>query len=668
MGVDLAEADFSGYATKAGLKCTDGRTIKPEAFAHQDKVTVPLVWQHGHNTPTNILGHAVLEARPDGVYTYGFFNDTPAGQSSKVLVQHGDITKLSIYANQLKEHAGMVLHGMIGEVSLVLAGANKGAVIDYVRIAHSDDPDDVTIVETEAVIHTGLDIEHVDVNVFEEPSEDQVELAHATVKQVFETLNDEQKNVVFYMIGTAVEEAQAGSLKQGEETKEGDLAHKEGTDPVTKRNVFDQTDADKAGAELRHIMTTDDVRGVFADAQDCGDFRKALDRYALKHGVNNVEALFPEAKAATNRPEWIRRNAEWVDKVINGARKLPYTRIKNWFADLTFEDARAKGYITGEFKKEQWFEISQRTTGPTTVYKKQRMDRDTLLDITEFDFVAWLWEEMRWMLKEELARAILIGDGRAVDHEDKIKDPAGATDGLGIRSILNEHNVYTTTVTINLGDAESSHNEIIKEVLRARKNYRGTGRPDFFTTNGMVIEMLLLEDTLGRRLYNSLTDLAAALMVNEIIEVEVMEDTAYERVIGIFVNMNDYSVGTDAGGEITTFDDFNIDYNKYTYLIETRLSGALVKYKSALVVKKPTEDNDNLIVPTTPSFVASTGVVTIPSQTGVVYKNDVTGATLSSGAQTALAAGATMRVKAYAAADYYFRTDTYKWAFRRDDA
>jgi len=670
MGVDLAEADFGGYATKADLKCTDGRTIKPEAFSHQDKVTVPLVWQHGHNSPSNILGHAVLEARSDGVYTYGFFNSTREGQSAKVLVQHGDITKLSIYANQLKEHGKLVLHGMICEVSLVLAGANKGAVIDYVRLQHSDDPDDVTTSETEAVIHTGLDL-----NVFESSTDEEeidVDIAHATVKEIFDTLNEQQQGAVFYMIGVAVEEAQKGNLAQAEETKEGDLVHQEGTD-VTRRNVFDRTDSDAGAGELRHVMTTDDVRAIFTEAQETGNFMKAVKKYALAHGVDNVESLFPEARASSQRPEWIRRRAEWVDKVLNGVRHLPYTRIKNWFADLTFEEARAKGYITGAFKKEQWFEISQRTTGPTTVYKKQRMDRDTLLDITEFDFVAWLWEEMRFMLKEELARAILIGDGRAVDDPDKIKDPAGVIDGTGVRSILNEHEVFTTTVTINLGDASSSYNEVVEEVLRARKHYRGTGRPDFFTTNAMVVEMLLLKDTTGRRLYPNMADLTAALMVNEIVEVEVMEDAAYSRIIGIFVNVSDYDLGTDRGGEITTFEDFNIDYNKYTYLIETRLSGALTRYKCALVVKMPgadaaTGDDDILVVPNSPTFVKSTGVLTIVATTGVVYKNDVTGATLSTGAQTAIAAGETIKVRAEAAAGYYLRTNTYKWAFKRDDA
>lgn len=670
MEVDLTEADFSGYATKAGLECTDGRTIRPEAFAHQDKIVVPLVWQHGHNTPTNILGHAVLEARNDGVYTYGFFNATREGQSAKVLVQHGDITKLSIYANQLKEHGKTVLHGVIREVSLVLAGANPKAVIDYVRIQHSDDPDDITTSETDAVIHTGLDI-----NVFDPQVDDEeAEIAHATVKEIFDTLDDQQQNAVFYMIGVAVEEAQKGNLAQADGTDEGDLEHKEGTDAVTKRNVFDQTDqGSDTGGELKHSWSPSNVKELVSLAEEAGSFKKGLEKYALAHGVTNVSALFPEAKAATNRPEWIRRDDSWVNKVLRGAKHLPYTRIKNWFADLSFEDARAKGYVTGEFKKEQWFEISQRTTSPTTVYKKQRMDRDTLLDITEFDFVSWLWEEMRFMLEEELARAILIGDGRPVDHNDKIKDPAAAIDGIGIRSILNEHEIYTTKVTINLADANSSHNEIIKEVLRARKNYKGTGRPTMFTTNGMVVEMLLLEDTSGRRLYNTITDLAAALMVESIVEVEVMEDSAYERIIGIFVNMADYSIGTDKGGEVTTFDDFNIDYNKYTYLIETRLSGALVKYKSALVVMKPgadaaTGDDDLLVTPNAPTFVASTGVLTIVATTGVVYKNDVTGATLSTGAQTAIAAGASIRVRAEAAAGYYLRTNNIKWTFRRDDA
>ena len=665
MGVDLTKADFSGYATKAGLECSDGRTITPEAFAHQDKVTVPLVWQHGHDSPLNVLGHAVLEARNDGVYAYGFFNDTDAGKASKVLVQHKDINKLSIYANKLKHAARNVTHGVIREVSLVLAGANPKALIDYVRLQHSEDPNDYTLAEDEAVIHMGLEFEHVDSNVFDE--NDDTDLAHATVREIFEDFTDEQKNVVYYMIGTAVEEAQKGDMAQADPTTEGDLVHQEGTDTV-KRNVFDQTDANKGGGD---VLSHDDMKGIFASARKGGDFKHALEEYALQHSISNVSALFPEAKAATVRPEWIRRDDSWVMTVLNGAKKLPYTRIKNWFADLTLEDARAKGYVTGEFKKEQWFEISQRTTRPTTVYKKQRMDRDTMLDITEFDVVVWLWEEMRFMLQEELARAILIGDGRPVDHDDKIKDPAGATDGEGIRSILNEHEVYTTTVTVNL--STDDHNDLIKAILRARKKYKGSSGPLFFTTNAIAIEMLLLEDTTGRRLYNTMQDVAAAIMVSRIVEVEPMEEAAYERVIGIFVNMNDYSIGTDKGGEITTFDDFNLDYNKYTYLIETRLSGALVKYKAALVVKKPgadaaTGDDDVLVTPNAPTFNATTGVVTIVATTGVVYKNDTTGATLSTGAQTALDPGAYLHVRAEATTGYYLRTNDVKWHFRRNDA
>lgn len=681
----MEDADFSGYATKAGLECSDGRIITAEAFKHQDKMTVPLVWQHGHNNPENVLGHAVLEARPDGIYAWGFFNKTKQGQTAKALVMHKDIANMSIYANRLVEkligRVKSVLHGQICEVSLVLAGANKGAVIDWVRIQHSDDPQDVTVSEDEAIIHTGLKIS-IDSGSADEAEDEEDEaddnVEHAdgnpTIREIYNSWSQQDKDVLAFMVNAALEAAgvKPDDLKQADNKSEGDLTHdqkEEGTGEMGTRNVFDQNKGGVATADGKgYAITHKDVEGIFAVAKKTGDFMGAVNEFALQHGIDSVESLFPDAKSLTDRPEWIRRRSEWVDKVINGARHLPFAKIKNMLADLTFEEARAKGYITGEFKKEQWFLVSQRTTGPATVYKKQKMDRDTLLDITDFDVVAWLWEEMRFMIKEELARAILLGDGRAVDNPDKIKDPEGANDGTGIRSILREHHVYATTLTINLGDANSSYNEIIEELLRARSQYRGTGTPTFFCTYQTMVEMLLIKDTTGRRLYDSKTALANALMVDEIVEVEVMEDAAYAGVLGIFVNMSDYSVGTNRGGELTTFDDFNIDYNTYTYLIETRLSGALTRYKSAVIVRRSASDSDTLVTPTAPTFVKSTGVVTIPSVTGVVYKNDATGATLSAGAQTAIAAGDYTVVRAEAASGYYLRTGPKTWTFKRDPA
>lgn len=670
------DADFGGYATKANLRCTDGRVIKPEAFQHMHGQRVPLVWQHGHNSADNVMGHAILEARNDGVYAWGYFNpETKQGVNGKALVKHKDVNRLSIYANQLVEKSKQVFHGMIKEVSIVLAGANPGAVIDYVRLQHSDDPNDFELLETEAVIHADIEIDFI---AGDGDEEDSVEHADGeTVQDILNTFSPKQWNVVKFLVGEALNSTTDGMAQSDDNTDtdsnadedDKSLEHEEGKG-VTTRNVFDQTDTKDSGGAGGFKLTTDHVREIFHAAHKGGNFMEAMNDFALAHGIDSIESLFPDAKNLTERPGWIKRRSEWVDKVLNGTRHLPFAKVKNMLADLTLDEARAKGYVTGEFKKEQWFLVSQRTTGPTTVYKKQKMDRDTLLDITDFDVVAWMWEEMRFMLKEELARAILLGDGRAVDDEDKIKDPgfSGEVNGDGIRSILHEHHVYTTTLTINLGDANSSYEEIVEELLRMRSLYKGSGSPDFYCTYATLAEMILAKDALGHRLYPTKEAVAAALGVNEVIPVEVMEEEAYADVLGIFVNVADYSIGTNRGGEITTFDDFNIDYNKYTYLIETRLSGALTMYKSAVIVMR-SDDSATLVTPTAPTFNKTTGVVTIPSVTGVVYKNDETGATLSAGPQTAIAAGTYVKIRAEAASSsYYLRTGPKVWTFKRDAA
>jgi HK97 family phage prohead protease len=672
-------ADFSGYVTRAGLKCSDGRTITPEAFKHMDGVTVPLVYQHGHKDIENVLGHVKLEARDDGVYGYGFFNDSPNGKAAKIAVQHKDITRMSIYANQLVEKliAGSkaVLHGMIREVSLVLAGANPGALIDWVQVAHGDG--EFTVLTDEAVIHTGLDFDKIEDVVAEETKE----LVHQTAQDVYDSLDEEQKNLVNFMIAAAIETgknnastAQSATTdpdksddKPAEDKNdEGDLTHKEGTTTVTK-NVFEKN-GEKASGE-KHTLSHSDIKGIVSDAVKIGSLKAAVENYALAHGIENIDVLFPDAKTLSDRPEFNKRRTEWVAGVINGTRHTPFSRVKSIVADLTFEEARARGYIKGNFKKEEFFGVSKRVTTPTTIYKKQKLDRDDIIDITDFDVVAWLKMEIRMMLEEEIARAILIGDGRDVSDEDKIKDPAGATEGAGIRAIVNDHELYVTTVNVNLDDSNSSYLEAIESILLSRRFYKGTGMPTFYTTEETLTRMLLLKDEANsnRRLFRDEQELASYLRVDKIVAVEVMEDEP--DIVGILVNLADYNVGTDRGGEITLFDDFDIDYNQYKYLMETRLSGALVKIKSALVVRKTTGTNVLVDPVTEPTFVASTGVVTIPSQTGVVYKNDVTDATLTAGAQTALAAGATLKVRAEAASGYYFATDAEdQWSFTRPAA
>lgn len=665
--------DFSGYATKAGLKCSDGRTIMPDAFKHQDKMTVPLVWQHGHNEPGNVLGHAVLENRADGVYAYAYFNNTTAGQNAKALVEHKDITQLSIYANQLVEKSKQVFHGMIKEVSLVIAGANPGAMIDQVAIRHADG--DVETLEDEAIIYTGLTLEHEDKPAVQ--VEDTVEhaSADATVQDVYDSLDEDQKALVHFMIQTAVEQAAVQHSDDSTDSTDGadgtdstdstdnnnpaedDLEHKEGSD--MSRNVFEQgKDTDTAE---RPVLSHSDVKEIVANAQKLGSLKAAVEDYALAHGITDIDLLFPDAKTLNNTPEWDKRRTEWVAGVLSGTRHSPFSRIKTMSADITQDEARAKGYIKGTLKKEEFFGLTKRVTTPTTIYKKQKLDRDDIIDITDLDVVAWLKGEMRLMLEEEVARAILISDGRASDDADKIAD--GSVSGVGIRPIAYEDEIYATKVFVNIADASSSMNEVVDAVIGARKFYKGTGTPTFYTTETVLSKFLLSRDTLGRRIYRTVDELATELRVAAVVTVEPMEEIA--DLVGVIVNLQDYVVGADRGGEVNMFDDFDIDYNQYKYLIETRLSGALTKLKSALVIWAEASANV-LVSPTAPAFNAVTGVVTIPTVTGVVYKDEA-GVTATAGAKTAIAAGASVTYSAVPAAGYYFATsEDDTWTFTRN--
>ena len=667
----MTVADFSGYVTKAGLKCSDGRTIMPEAFQHMDGMRVPLVWQHGHNSPDNVLGHVDLEARKDGVYGYGYFNETKQGQTSRALVEHDDVKALSIFANKLVERAKQVFHGMICEVSLALKGANPGAFIENVTIRHGDGLDD-EVLDDEVIIHTGLPLEHEQPKSADDKKDEDDELEHATVQEVYDTLNEEQKTVVNYMIGVAVENAGTAEHSDGKDDEktdgedagddnEGDLNHQEGTE-VT-RNVFEQNKGGQGQAAETHTLSHDDLKAIFDAGERHGSLKHAVDEYMLAHGITDIDVLFPEARNLTSTPEFDKRRTEWVAGVLGATRKSPFSRVKSIVADLTQEEARAKGYIKGNLKKEEWFGVSKRTTTPTTVYKKQKLDRDDIIDITDFDVVAWMKGEMRLMLEEELARAILIGDGRDPGDEDHIKDPLGSSSGEGFRSILNEHELYAATLTVNIDDASSSQIEAVDAIVSGMQYYKGTGSPTFYTTLPVVTKMLLTRDEFGHRMWKTRADLAAEMGVAAIVDVEVME--AEPDLLGIIVNLQDYNIGADRGGETTLFDDFDLDYNQYKYLIETRVSGALVKIRSALILKKTAAANV-LVNPNEPTFVEATGVVTIPSQTGVVYKNADTSATLSSGAQSALAVGATLNVLAVPAAGYYFSSNQEdEWSFTR---
>lgn len=620
--------DFSGYATKNDITCSDGRTIRHNAFKAQDGQTVPLVWQHMHNSPDNVLGHVVLENRDDGVYAYGKFNDTPTARSAKELVEHGDITSLSIHVNKLIQKGKNVVHGAIREVSLVLSGANPGALIDNLSMEHSDGS--TSDLDGEAIIYTGLDID------LEEGELEHAEGDDRTVKEIFDTLNEEQKNVVYAMLAAAVE---------------GDLEHADGDyiegDDYMKVNVFDQDDSRDEGITLSHS----DIKEIMNDAERMGSLKESLMFHAAEYGIENIDYLFPDAKLL-EAPSWVKRDDSWVAGVLAGVKKTPFSRIKTMYADITEDEARAKGYIKGNQKLEEVFPVFKRTTTPTTIYKKQKLDRDDIIDITDMDVVAWMKQEMRVMLNEEIARAILIGDGRDIMAEDKINEE-------NIRPICRDDELYAHKVTVasNINPAT-----LIERMIRERKNYKGEGKPTLYTTDEILIDMLLIKDKVGRRLYNTETELASALRVKEIVAVEAMETTP--ELLGIFVNLNDYSLGADKGGQISMFDDFDIDFNQYKYLMETRVSGALTKPKSALVFWR---SQDIEVTPDEPTFNDTTGVVTIPTVTGVQYLIDhLFMEEVSGGAQSAIANGDTVLVTAEPKDGYRFPHNTLAtWEFTR---
>lgn len=564
--------DFSGYATKYDVQCSDGRIIHKDAFKDNDGLTVPLVWQHLHNDPNNVLGNALLEHRDDSVYAYCAFNETPRGKQAKELVQHGDITSLSIFANKLKQKGNSVLHGDIREVSLVLSGANPGALIDNLCIEHADGED--VIDPTEAIIYSGLKIS-LDDNI--EHADDKGE---KTIQDIFDGFSEEQKNVVYALIAHAVdaEDEEDGELSASDLAKINTFIKGGGE---MKHNVFDNRDQEKNKATLTHSQ----IKEIFADAQKCGSFKEAFLQHVVTYGIENIDYLFPEAKTLTNTPEFLARRMEWVAGVISGTKHSPFSRIKTIYADITADTARAKGYVKGALKIEEFFALAKRTTTPSTIYKKQKLDRDDIIDITDLDVVAWLKAEMRLLLDEEIARALLIGDGRTIMDADKI-------DETTIRPIYTDDEVYAIHVNIA---ADHDWDEIIEDIVRARKDYKGSGNPTFYITPDALTEMLLVKDTLGRRLYPTVAELCSILRVKDIVEVPVMDSVTRDitdpapatlNLIGIIVNLSDYTLGADKGGAISMFDDFDIDYNQYKYLIETRCSGALTKLKSALVIEQ----------------------------------------------------------------------------------
>lgn len=570
--------DFSGWATRNNIKCSDGRTILKDAFKQHDGQTVPLVWNHQHNESANVLGHAVLENRDEGVYAYCTFNDTEAGKNAKLLVEHGDVTALSIYANQLKQKGSNVMHGTIREVSLVLAGANPGAFIDSV-IRHGE------FCEDEAVIYTGeeLTLQHADgpsdkADKKDKKGDDEVDNNEKTIQDVFDTLNEEQKNVVYALIGQALEDKEMAqsAIEENENNIEED-----GGEQEMKHNVFEGRET-----ENNNVLSHDAMDTILKDAKRYGSLKESFLAHADDYGIKDIEWLFPDAKNVNTPPDFIKRDDSYVQKVMRGVHHVPFSRIKSMHADITADQARAKGYIKGKLKKEEVFTLLKRTTSPTTIYKKQKLDRDDVVDITDFDVVAWLKMEMRMMLDEEIARAILVGDGRSSSDDDKINE-------MCIRPIASDADLYCVKAPVSVAAAATEDDiakAFIRTVIKSRKEYKGSGSPTLFTTEDVITNCLLLEDKNGRVIYDTVDKLATALRVKEIVAVEVMENAktkvneVEKPLMAIMVNLVDYYVGADKGGAINMFDDFDIDYNQQKYLMETRCSGALVKPYSAVAV------------------------------------------------------------------------------------
>lgn len=585
--------DFSGYATRNGVRCTDGRTIMKDAFRDNDGTTVPLVWQHDHSDPSNILGKVKLENRPDGVYAFGKFNDTPAAQDAKLAVRHGDITAMSIYANHVKQESGLVQHGNIREVSLVLSGANPGAFIDNVSIAHGDE---TLTLDDEIVIYSGEEFAHNDSEEKTEvspvePEETEFEHKEApmadtemkdapkagaeeeggkTVQQVIDSMTEEQKKVLYALVGMA---AEGEGDDEEVEQSEGDYG---------MYNAF-EGDGDN---EFRHAdeFVSNEFDAVFDEAKRNGRFSDAVIRHAQDYGIKNIDILFPDAQAIRNTPDFYGRRTEWVNTVLNGTQHVPFTRIKSMYADITADEARARGYTldrnNNKRKIDEVFNVLKRVTTPQTVYKKQKLDRDDIIDITSFDVVAWLKQEMRIMLDEEIARAVLVGDGREVSDESKIR-----TDS--IRPIAFDDDVYTIKVDVT---DPTDVTAMIDQVTQAQVNYRGSGSPTFFASPSLVAKMMTQRDQLNHRMYSTRNDLASELSVSNIVDVPILDTakaTDGKYVLGIIGNLKDYTIGADRGGNVSMFDDFDIDFNQQKYLMETRCSGAITLPKSFIAIMGP---------------------------------------------------------------------------------
>ena len=593
------KCDFSGYATKNDVRCSDNKIIRHGAFAAYDGKTVPLVWQHKHGDVENVLGHADLEVREDGVYAYAHLNNTDRGRTAREMVRNGDVKAMSIYATHVRAKGNDVVHGELVEVSLVLRGANPGALIDQVSIEHGDDGEEIA-----AVIYTDEDLDFVshgdEDEDFEADETDDVEHAEEepeanaegdeddpTLGEIFDGMTEEQKTAVYAIVGQLVdsvdEEAEESETEEVDDTAHSDTTTEE--DDLAHKNVFEGS----ADTQELPVLTHAQVETIFEDARSSGSLKSAILAHADAYGIKQIETLFPEAKDLWNTPQFIKRKTDWVNAVVGGAKHSPFSRIRTRFADITADEARAKGYIKGNKKEDEVFTLLQRVTSPTTIYKKQRLDRDDILDITDFDVVSWIRGEMKIMLEEELGRAILIGDGRQASSKDKIKEE-------NIRPIYKEDSLYASRVV--LAKATTTE-DVMDSIIRAMDDYNGAGNPTWFAEPHMVTEILLLKDKMGHRLFRSISELADYVGVSKIVKVPLMKGLQRASAkngtvdaLGIIVNMTDYTVGSDKGGQLFAAEDFDISFNQYHYLLETRLSGALTQPKSAIIVERKTEDGN----------------------------------------------------------------------------
>ena len=586
------KCDFSGYATKNDVRCSDNKVIRHGAFAAYDGKSVPLVWQHQHKDVTNVLGHADLEVREDGVYAYAHLNHSDAGRTAREMVRNGDIKAMSIYATHVKARGNDVVHGELVEVSLVLRGANPGAYIDQVSIQHGDNGDEIEAVmytdaQIDFVSHSDEededfeaeetdDVEHAE----EEPEADEAESDEddPTLGEIFEGMTDQQKTAVYAIVGQIVD----ADDEEAEEPVE-DTAHSDTNteDTMAHQNVFEGSKTEELP-----VLTHADVEQIFADAKSCGSLKEAVLSHADNYGIKQIDTLFPDAKNLWTTPEFIKRKTDWVSSVVGAAKHSPFSRIKTQFADITADEARAKGYIKGNKKKDEVFSLLKRTTSPTTIYKKQKLDRDDILDITDFDVVTWIRGEMRIMIEEELGRAVLLGDGREASSDDKIKEDC-------IRPVYKEDTLYAPRVILA---KETTTEDMLDSIVRAMDDYEGSGNPTWFAAPQVITEILLLKDKMGHRLFSSLSDLADYVGVSKIVKVPLMKNLVRTSnkngkvdALGIIVNMSDYTIGADKGGQLFAAEDFDISFNQYHYLLETRLSGALTKVKSAIILERKQE-------------------------------------------------------------------------------